>query len=257
MINKKSMINNYKDISINSNFGWKILNLLKIKNNFNIPKWFIVTEKEDHINNDIYKYYYEIINDKFYICRSSMNNEDSLKLSYAWLFDSIEWRIIDNTLLEDIVDVFNSLENDFLDEYEEKVLWKRVENRKMNVLVQEFILWEVSWVYFSDYSWNRLIEYIKWTNQFLVDWVVKSNKLILDKDYNEINHEKNIQYKYIWENLDIFIFDKLNNWLSDENKDKLINELKRLKTYFDFEIDVEWTIKNWELFILQVRPITT
>ena len=121
----------------------------------------------------------------------------------------------------------------------------------MNVLVQEFIIWEISWVYFSEYSWDRLVEYIKWTNQFLVDWIVKSNKLILDKNYDEISHEKNIQYKFIWENLDIFIFDELNNWLSDENKDKLIKELKRLKTYFNFEIDVEWTIKNWELFILQ------
>jgi len=249
------MIIDYSQIDSIYNLGGKITNLFKIKEFFNIPKWFIITDNNFDLN-ELNENYISIINSDFYICRSSMNNEDSYNISYAWLFDSIEWKYSSNLLKNDVEEVFDSINNSFLDEYEEKVLWKRVENRKMNVLVQEFIIWEISWVYFSEYSWDRLVEYIKWTNQFLVDWIVKSNKLILDKNYDEISHEKNIQYKFIWENLDIFIFDELNNWLSDENKDKLIKELKRLKTYFNFEIDVEWTIKNWELFILQVRPIT-
>jgi phosphoenolpyruvate synthase/pyruvate phosphate dikinase len=248
------MIINYNEI-LNINLWWKIENLLKIKDKFNFPKWFIVTEEKE-VNKNIFEYYKNNIWTDFYICRSSMNNEDSYKLSYAWLFESIEWRYSEWLLLNDIKEVFDSLNNDFLDEYEESILWKKVKNRKMNVLVQEFIVWEVSWVYFSNYDWNRLIEYIKWCNQFMTDWIVKSNKVILDKDYNILEHTKSTQYKYIWENLDIFIFDKENNSLDEKMLNKLVSELERLKDFFDFEIDVEWTISNWNIYILQVRPIT-
>lgn len=255
MINKKNMIKNYKEINLNDNLGWKIKNLLKIQNEFNIPKWFILT-KESDITKNLFKIYENNIWSDFYICRSSMNNEDSQKFSYAGLFESIEWKFSDKIILENIKEVFDSLNNDFLDEYELKIIWKKIENRKMNVLVQEFIIWEVSWVYFSNYKWNRLIEYIKWCNLFLLDWIVKSNKIILDYNYNELEHIKNMQYKYIWKDLDVFIFKKENNSLSKELQEVLISELIRLKTFYDYEIDVEWTILKGKLYILQVRPIT-
>jgi len=35
-----------------------------------------------------------------------------------------------------------------------------------------------------------------------------------------------------------------NDSLSLESKNKLVLELKKLSLYFDYEIDVEWTIKN-------------
>ena len=249
------MIMNYSQINLEKSVGWKILNLLKIKDAFYIPRWFMLTERED-INEDIYTDYMNIVWSEYYICRSSMSNEDSMKLSYAGLFESIEWRISEKLLHNDILDVFQSVENDFLDEYEIKITWKVLEKRKMNVLIQEFIIWEVSWVYFSNFNNGRLIEYIKWCNQFLVDGVVKANKLFLSKNYTIIEHKKNIQYKYIWENLDIYIYEKENNSLTLECEGLLISELSRLQTFYDFEIDVEWTISKWKLYILQVRPIT-
>lgn len=255
MINKKGMIKNYKEINKDYDLGWKIKNILKIQNDFNIPKWFIITDKYD-INERLFREYKENINSKFYICRSSMNNEDSKELSYAWLFESIEWKYSEKLLLKDIQYVFDSINNNFLDEYEQKIIWKKIFNRKMNVLVQEFIVWEVSWVYFSDYKWNRLLEYIKWCNQFLVEWIVKSNSITLDKMYNIKKHSINKQYKYIWENLDVFIYNKKNNCLEDNTLNSLILELKKLKKFFNFEIDVEWTIVKWVIYILQVRPIT-
>lgn len=249
------MIIFYNDI-LDKNLWWKIYNLIKIKDYFNIPAWFVITEISDLNWKNIYEIYKNNILTDFYICRSSMNNEDSLKLSYAWLFDSIEWKINENILEKDINEVFSSLNNDFLDNYELNIIWKKVNDRKMNVLIQEFIIWDISWIYFSKFNWKKLIEYVKWCNQFLVNATVKSNKIILDDDYNILEHIKNIQYKYIWENLDIFIYNNENNSLSFELQKKLINELQRLRSFFDYEIDVEWTIKNWLIYILQVRPIT-
>lgn len=248
------MIISYDEV-INLNLWWKINNLLKIKDKFNIPKWFIISDFSFN-NKELNNFYFKNINSDFYICRSSMNNEDSKKISYAGLFESIEWKYTDNNLVLDIKEVFDSLNNNFLDEYEEKILWEKINNREMNVLVQEFIVWDISWVYFSNYNWSRLIEYVKWCNQFLVDGFVNSNKIVLDFNYNIFKHIKTNQYKYIWENLDIFIYNKENNCLNESMMIFLIKELKRLREFFDFEIDVEWTIKDGKLFILQVRPIT-
>ncbi len=158
---------------------------------------------------------------------------------------------------QDIIDVFDSINNDFLDEYEKNVIWEVQKERKMNVLVQELIIWEVSGIYFSKYKWDdKIIEYIKWCNQFLVDWTVKWNKIILDSKFKILEHIKNKQYKYIWESLEIFIYEKENNSLNNIYLEELLNILKNLETFFDFDIDVEWTIRDWNVYILQVRPIT-
>lgn len=235
------MIKNHKEINGIKSLWWKIGNLLKVQDYFNVPRWFVVID-ELGTNDGLIKYFKDYINSDFYICRSSMSNEDSKELSYAWLFESIIWKIEEWLLLDDIKSVFHSVNNSFLNEYEKKISWKIFKNRKMNVLIQEFITWEISGVYFSSFKWNRVIEYIKWCNPFLVDWLVKSNNIILDQDYNVLKHLKNKQYKYIWENLDIFIYHKENNSLSENIFDKLINEFKKLETFFDFEIDVEWTV---------------
>ena len=251
------MIVEYDKIKDFGKLGWKINNLLEIRDYFNIPKWFIITDKKDLKKFDIKKVYEQYLNTQFYICRSSMSNEDSKKLSYAWLFESIEWNIGNWWLEEDIGEVFESINNNFLDKYEKNIIGHIIKNRKMNVLVQEFILWDVSWVYFSKFDRDKkIIEYIKWCNQFLVDWIVKSNKIILNNKFEIKNHEKNKQYKYIWENLDIFIYEKINNSLNEKVLEKLLIELKKLENFFDFDIDVEWTIKDWKVYILQVRPIT-
>lgn len=254
MNNKKSMIisyyNNKKDLSL----PWKIKNLLKLEGEILFPQGFILTDQKD-IWQEVFIYYEKYISSPFYICRSAMIYEDGEVLSYAWLFESIEWKYNENNLLEDIKEVFLSLNNEFIDEYEKNCLWFILENRKMNVLVQEFIIWEVSWVYFSEYSWGRLIEYVKWCNQFLVEWIVNTNKIFLDKEYRLEKHIKNNQYKYIGENLDIFIYDRINQSLSDFMMEELFFTFKKLERFFDFPLDVEWTIRWGKVYILQVRPL--
>lgn len=248
------MIMDYLDIPQNGNLWWKILNLIKIKNIVNIPRWFVITNLKEI--NEANKYYKNKINSDFYICRSSMDNEDWLELSYAWLFESIEWKYYKKNLTNDIKTVFLSLNNNYLDEYEKSVVWKITRNRKMSVLIQEFIIWDISWIYFSKFNWGKIIEYVKWCNQFMVNWIIKSNKIVLDRNNNIIEHKKNVQYKYIWKNLDIFIYNKVNNCLKQNILKKLLFTLNKIEAYFEYKIDVEWTISNWEIYILQVRPIT-
>ena len=45
--------------------------------------------------------------------------------------------------------------------------------------------------------------------------------------------------------------------LSDSQIKELLEVVKKLEKFFGFPVDVEWTIANNELFILQSRPITT
>ena len=45
--------------------------------------------------------------------------------------------------------------------------------------------------------------------------------------------------------------------LSDSQIKELLEVVKKLEKFFEFPVDVEWTIANNELFILQSRPITT
>lgn len=256
MNSKENMIIWYDGILNNKQLGWKITNLLKIRNYFNIPRWFIITDLNDLNKGNIEKVYKEYINAKFYICRSSMSKEDSYNISYAWLFESVEGNIENWWLEEDIKEVFNSINNDFLDEYERKVIWTVIKNRKIAVLIQEFIIWDVSWVYFSNYHWKKIINYVKWCNQFLVENIVQPNKIILDHKFNVLSHIKVKQYKYIWNNLDVFIYDKVNNSLTNKNLKNLLITLEKLEKYFNFDIDVERTIKNDKIYILQIRPIT-
>jgi len=236
-------------------FWWKADNL-----NYLYQKWFNIANgfciSSHSIDKKLIEEYYErfIISDK-YIIRSSANCEDWKKLSYAWMFKSIEWKYKNWLLHNNIKKVFDSINNSFLDMYEKNIIGKIIKNRKMNVLIQEYIVWDYSWVYLSNINDERVLWIIKWWNKLLVDWQVNWINIYMNKNFKIIKQEYNIQEKILDWNFNILEYNKK---VIIENKLflNLIKEFIKIEKIFNFDVDIEWTIKEDKIYILQVRPIT-
>jgi phosphoenolpyruvate synthase/pyruvate phosphate dikinase len=77
----------------------------------------------------------------------------------------------------------------------------------------------------------------------------------MDKDYNILKYEYNKQEYFMNDNLEKTSYNQEIH-LNDEIFIKLINEFKKIEELFNYDVDIEWTIKNDIIYILQVRPIT-
>ena len=252
------MINNKIYIlweKVQLSFWWKIDNLNVLKNKwFNVPKGFFFNNSrisEIAINSLFLSY---IKSDK-YIVRSSASCEDSKKISYAWMFKSISWFYKKGTLLRDVLSVFNSINSDYLNIYEKEVLWSSQKNRRMNVLIQEYISWDISWVYLSNINKNRIIWFIRWWNQLLVDWKVSWTEIYMNRKFKIIKENYNVQSSFLNRELSIINYNK-KVYLINSLFEDLIKVFKRIEKIFGFDIDIEWTIKDNQIYILQARPIT-
>lgn len=134
----------------------------------------------------------------------------------------------------------------------------------MNVLVQEYIFWDYSGLYFSNLDNQKILSVIKWWNSLLVDWKVNWTNLYMDENYNIIKDE---YYNIIKD--EYFIQEKIldKDFKIKEYYKKVYIEkkffLELLKTFikiekiYDYPVDIEWTIMWKKVYILQVRPITT
>lgn len=246
------MIINYDNK--NGWYWWKINYLSIISEKwFNIPNSFVIRWK--CTSKKLYNLYDKYIKSDIYIVRSSANVEDWNNKSFAGLFESIEWFYSEWKLYYDYKEVLNSVNNVGVKIYLEKLNYKE-NNIVMNVLIQQYIAWEYSWVYFSLYKWKKYLEYIKWWNALLVNGLVDSSNIYFDDSFNILIAESNKQDKYLDEKLDIIEFWKKNNIVKEKSYNNLINTIKDIEKLFDFPVDIEWTIKNSKGYILQVRPIT-
>ena len=235
-------------------FWWKIDNLNFLYEKwFNIPKWFWINKLID--KNELNKLYKKYVNSEIYIARSSANCEDWKKLSYAWLFESIEWFYCRWNLYKDIENIFDSIKNKLLDIYEKQILWQSLKNRKMNVLIQEYIVGDYSGVYLSNINNERILGIIAWWNKLLIDWVVNWINLYLDRNFQIIKQEYNIQEKILDWDLEIKEYNKKVKIGKNLILELIKNFIKIEKIYW-YWVDIEWIIKNNKIYILQVRPIT-
>lgn len=247
---------NFKVLWYNNNqlFWWKFNNLnFLFKNNLKVPKTFVVNESFSEFK-EILHLYQKYIKSEYYIVRSSCRVEDWKKLSYAWLFCSISWKISENLLEKNIKKVILSKNNENIILYEKYLLWKITE-KDMNIIIQEYIFWDFSGIYFSNLDWKKVINIIYWWNKFLVDWEENSTNFYLDENFKILNKEIWFQKRKLWENFNIFFVNK-NIEIPDNIFNLIINNIKIAEKLFNYSIDVEFTIKNNEFYFLQVRPIT-
>ena len=215
--------------------GTKAYNLELLKQNgFNIPSFWAISNQR--LNEVPIKKLRDIIWGKIkekgvFILRSSADDEDGLENSFAGIFDSykIETR---KDISEALLKLKNFHNSKKLKSYiKEKKISKEP---KMNLILQRYITGDLSGVAFVNEK-EIILNARKGTNEDVVNGV-ESYEFIFDNKNKQVFGEK--------------------FFLSGHKTKKLLNYLKKVKSLFGVPQDIEWTIKDDTLFILQSRNIT-
>ena len=162
--------------------------------------------------------------DKFYAVRSSCDVEDSSESSYAGCFTTLL-----NVKKEELEQAANKVFESF-GEHSGKVI------------IQEMVSSEISGVIFTANPIGILNEMVIVAGKGLGDGVVE------DK-VNTTTYYYNIDDK-------IYYYDGEKLLKKDEVK-ALLNLAEIIKEYVGYEADIEFAIEGGQIYILQVRPITT
>ncbi|MFO7729836.1 MAG: PEP/pyruvate-binding domain-containing protein [Spirochaetia bacterium] len=202
--------------------------------------------------------------DSTLVVRSSSVFEDTRESSFAGLHDSIVNVKGSASLLNAVKEVWSSLWSDRALIYL-KELDLRVEDSAMAVVVQKFVEGSVSGVCFTQnprLSGHILIETVPGLNEGLVSGTVTPDRITVDRQSGRViewleqkrTHEtraagQGIQRVEISGSGDAVP-------LSKENVREIAALGYRLEKEFEGAQDVEWTISDGRLYLLQSRPIT-
>lgn len=252
---------------INYNLGGKANSLLKlVENNFNIPKFFVITSKAyqefldfnhidlsndleqikkaidssqfpKNIENEILKLWEEYNFDKVAI-RSSASDEDSEDKSFAGQYKT-SLNVDRKNLLLKIKECWKSLFEDNVKAYNDTS-----NTQVMNVIVEEMIDAEYSGVAFSvdptsssnNYS---VIEACKGLGEQLVSGNVTPTSFKVRRQTLRSDLTTGEAY------------------LNDEDISKLEKIILKIEDIYGMPMDIEWCIKEKQIYILQARPITS
>ena len=213
--------------------GSKIDNLILLKENgINVPDFFVVTNKEEKIENNL--------KGKLFAVRSSCNLEDGNTNSFAGQFDTY-LNVPKKEVEQKIQMCFSSLNNSNVLEYAKKnnIYLKDI---KMNVIVQEMISSEISGVLFTSNPQGILNESVIVSSLGLGENVVQDKGEVTSYYYN------NTDKVYYYEGKDI---------LTKKQIEQLIDVSIKIKELLGEYLDIEFAFKDNKLYILQARKITT
>ncbi|MBP1910202.1 PEP/pyruvate-binding domain-containing protein [Methanolobus bombayensis] len=234
---------------------------LRLKNLFlseNIPKYI-----EDEIRAEIAGKYTE----KSLVIRSSAPGEDSDTTSFAGIHESYVNVIRIQDILESIKLVWASLWSDAAILYREE-LNLDIKNSTMAVIIQELVEGDKSGIIFTKDPTNEeqmVLESVYGLNEGLVSGDIEPDRWILDRKTGVILQHtapstriKNIILKEIGTTInELEATYSKNEPLSNNDIKKLYEVSISLENIFSCPQDIEWTMKDGELFLLQSRPITT
>ena len=215
-------------------FGNKADNLILLNSDgFNIPQFYVVNDKKEIV----YGEYFEC---NQYSIRSSANVEDGNKNSFAGQFSTylyVDKKNIDATILK----CLNFKENESLKSYINGSNYL-MDNIKMNVIVQKMIDSDYSGIIFTSNPKgilnDKVIVVAEGVGKNVVEDLVDSTTYhMFDDDKYYIENGKDILNASLMKELDEII-------------DKIAKKYGNLK-------DIEFAIKNNEIYILQMRNITT
>lgn len=237
------MIIELKDKVTNEKLGNKAKNLqILSNNNFNVPNGII-------INNDFLKninsYADEIMSnlevDKAYAVRSSSLKEDMENLSFAGLYDTYLNVKGKENIIESIKKCYDSRLN------AENVEYCKNNNidiseLEMSVIVQEMVDADFSGIAFT-------INPITGNDKEIV---IEAIKGLGEK--NVSGKAKPEKYVYNW--YDEKLQENNNTLLKEDVLKELNEQLLNIQMLFGYPVDVEFAIKDNNIYFLQVRPIT-
>lgn len=227
---------NYKEYTI----GKKAERLFIMKENgFNVPSLFCINEIPE--KEKILSF---LNGGREFSVRSSALCEDSSDNSFAGQFDSFLFVKKEN--------VYDKIMDCFLSAEKENVISYCKENSidpdtiKMSVIVQEMIVSDYSGVIFSSNPQGILNESVIVMGSGTGDNVVEEKTDVTTCYYNRTDK------KYYTEKSS-----DASPTMTAELIEKLISLCEKTEEIFGKLIDIEFAVKNDEIFILQVRPITT
>jgi len=233
---------------------------LRIRNFFlkrSIPK-----EIKNPIISAIKKYF----QNRSVVVRSSSNFEDSPISSFAGIHESfINITSIDQ-ILHHIKLVWASLWSDAALSYQ-KELALNVDESSMAVIIQEIILGEKSGISFSQNPNDNnqaVIEAVFGLNKGLVDGDIEPDRWILNRQNGQLISKftaKNKKYCLPQVNgtriIEVPLEKKDQSVLSQEEVQSLYKTILKIEAFKKSPQDIEWTIHENLIYVLQSRPITT
>lgn len=186
-----------------------------------------------------------INSEKVYAVRSSGVGEDSKEKSWAGIFESYLFIHIDDISYH-IKKVVSSMESS---RYKNYSLSSGVGIRNMAVIIQEMVHADYAGVAFTVSPVETddriaLIEVVEGVGESLVS----SQKTPATLRINKITNMARIQQVGD---------DSINEEVLLKIADALMPYLHKIEALYGCPMDVEWAIRNNEVFILQARPITT
>ena len=204
--------------------------------------------------------------DKPTVVRSSAPEEDDARASFAGLHESYLNIHGTDAILEHIRKVWASLWSDAALLYRQEI-GLDVKNSSMAVVIQEIIIGDRSGVAFSrnpnDAS-QAVIESVYGLNQGLVDGLVEPDRWILDRERQVIvTHLPAHRQNRMVPRADGVGPETLPPDLAAApplKPDEVMTVFRlaaRAEDHFKLPQDVEWTLKDQKLVVLQSRPITT
>ncbi len=228
--------NNFKERKI----GKKAERLFLLKENgFNVPSLFCVNEIPE-----TEKLLSLLKEGKEFSVRSSALCEDSADHSFAGQFDTFLF-VKKDSVQEKIKECFLSAEKENVISYcRENGI--EPDSVKMTVIIQEMIDADFSGVIFSANPQGILNESVLVMGCGTGDNVVDEKADVTTCYYNRTDKKY-----YTVKNGESSPF------MTDELIEKLISLCQKAEEIFGKLIDIEFAVKNNEVFILQVRPITT
>lgn len=233
---------------------------LKIKNIWrNTP---YPSDMEDLIRDYISEHYESVP----MAVRSSSLAEDGAHSSFAGLHESYLNCVGCAAILEKVKLVWASLFS------EQSLLYRKelslsVENASMAVLVQEMFCGDMSGVLFTESplnSFEMLVETVPGLNQGLVDDTIPADSYSINVDSGTVQVLQ-LQERKSWvvpsetgTQLESIPRKNINNLrLRDTDLSSLYLIGKSISATWGRPMDIEWTRKDQQIFILQCRPITT
>ncbi len=205
-----------------------------VRQGFTVPKGFVITDTDQIDEETIYQAF-DAMNAEKVSVRSSASNEDQSSASNAGQYETCLF--VDRShLMESVKKCLESLNSRRVEDYTRHFELKQ---GTMNIVVQEMIDSDKAGVLFTAGPNNGsaiLIEAVSGQGENLVSGQVTAHRYEISRKY----------YRPCSDDL-----------LNEDEIKRLYETGKKVRTVFAEEKDLEWAIHNGQLYLLQMRPITT
>lgn len=205
-----------------------------VRHGFTVPKGFVITDTEQIDEEAVYQAFDAMKAEKVSV-RSSASNEDQSSASNAGQYETCLF--VDRShLMESVKKCLESLNSRRVEDYARHFELKQ---GTMNIVVQEMIDSDKAGVLFTAGPNNGsaiLIEAVSGQGENLVSGQVTAHRYEISRKY----------YRPCSDDL-----------LNEDEIKRLYETGKKVRTVFAEEKDLEWAIHNGQLYLLQMRPITT